>query len=614
MKKDYRGLASTGFGVAGLLLCLNVFSAEPKELTFYSYSDIHYGADHGGKAPPKEKSEMMEEINTLPGKPYPDAVGGVVGTPRGVIMQGDLINDGAVAQKYPKQWADYIADFGVNGEGRCKWPVFEGVGNHDLNDNLFVFNKVKERNVIRKQLKLIDNVSSNGYHYSWDWEGVHFVNLNLFGGNVWQGEADAYGWAHHPQGARDFLIKDLQEHVGTSGRPVVYIQHFRPIDENWWTYAAADKLHKVLQNYNVIAMLVGHQGGGVKNVWRGINWISSNGDLVVLRMTPSDKRFVAVTREINKWGPVLDKKIFFSYEASGLPAVVNNGDWATDVTEKSAKLSGKIVYEAHSPTKVKFYWGTVDGGTTASKWQNVKEVDAQKVGTAFSAEVTGLQPWTTYYYRCQASNAKGEAWALDSVNFATRGVLPAGWQTTFVGYEQRPWGGAKGEGSSFTVKGSGRDIGEGGQRLDNFQYAYQSIEGDVEIKAKIATMEIKSREPKAGIMLRDSLADNARHVSVLLGGLPGGIRLFSRKEVGGASSVSKANTIKAPYWVKLVRSNNTFSGYISEDGTTWTQTGTDLKIDMPAKMFAGLAVTAGNRDGSKLHTSDFEQVTITPKK
>ena len=595
-------------------MCLNVFAAEPKELTFYSYSDIHYGADHGGKAPPKEKSEMMEEINTLPGKPYPDAVGGVVGTPRGVIMPGDLINDGAVSQKYPKQWENYSADFGVNGEGRCKWPVFEAIGNHDLNDNLFVFNKIKERNVLRKQLKLIDNVSSNGYHYSWDWEGVHFVNLNLFGGNVWQGEADAYGWAHHPQAARDFLIKDLQEHVGTSGRPVVYIQHFRPIDENWWTYSAADKLHKVLQNYNVIAMLVGHQGGGVKNVWRGLNWISSNGDLVVLRMTPSDNRFVAVTREINKWGSVLDKKIFFSYEASGLPAVVNNGDWATDVTEKSAKLSGKIVYEALSPTKFKLYWGTIDGGTTASKWQNVKEVVAQKVGTAFSAEVTGLQPWTTYYYRCQASNSKGDAWALDSVNFATKSVLPAGWQTTFIGYEQRPWGGAKGEGSSFTVKGSGRDIGEGGQRLDNFQYAYQAIEGDVEIKATITTMEIKSREPKAGIMLRESLADNARHVSVLLGGLPGGIRLFSRKEAGGASSVSKANTIKAPYWVKLVRSGNTFTGYISEDGQNWTQTGTELKIDMPAKIFAGLAVTAGNRDGSKLHTSDFEQVTITPKK
>lgn len=614
MKYQKSQVYSGGSLTAGLLLCLNVFAAEPKELTFYSYSDIHYGADHGGKAPPKEKSEMMEEINTLPGKPYPDAIGGVVGTPRGVIMSGDLINDGAVAQKYPKQWADYIADFGVNGEGRCKWPVFEGVGNHDLNDNLFVFNKVKERNVIRKQLKLIDNVSSNGYHYSWDWEGVHFVNLNLFGGNVWQGEADAYGWAHHPQAARDFLIKDLQEHVGNSGRPVVYIQHFRPIDENWWTYSAAEELYKVLQDYNVIALLVGHQGGGVKNTWRGLNWISSNGDLVVLRVTPADNRLVAITREIGKWGPVLDKKIFFSYASSGLPAVVNNGRGALDVTQNSASLSGKIVYEAEAETKVTLCWGTADGGTSSGKWQNSKELGVKKAGEVFSAEVSGLQPWTTYYYRCSASNIKGMDWSLDSATFATKGQLPEGWKTVFVGYEQRPWGGAKEENGTFTVKGSGRDIGEGGQRLDNFQYAYREIEGDCEIKTRIATMEIKSREPKAGIMLRESLADNARHIAMLLGGTPGGIRQFSRKETGGVTSVSKANKFKAPYWVKLVRTGNTFSGFMSEDGQNWTPAGTEVKLDVPAKMLVGLAVSAGNRDGSKHHTSDFDQVTITPKK
>ena len=614
MIKRCSQLSATGSQFVGILMCLNMFAADPKDLTFYSYSDIHYGADNGGKSPPKEKSEMMDEINTLPGKPYPDAVGGVVGQPRGVIMPGDLINDGAVSQKYPKQWESYIADFGVNGEGRCKWPVFEAIGNHDLNDNLFVFNKIKERNVLRKQLKLIDNVSSNGYHYSWDWEGIHFVNLNLFGGNVWNGEADAYGWAHHPQYARDFLIKDLQEHVGNSGRPVVYIEHFRPVDENWWTFSAADKLQKVLQNYNVIAMLVGHQGGGVKNVWRGINWISSNGDLVVLRITSADNRLVAINREIAKWGPVLDKKIYYSYESSGLPAVVNNGDWASNVTATGATLSGKIVYEAASPTKVTLCWGTVDGASTPGKWQNTKELGVKKAGDVFSADITGLQPWTSYYYRCHVSNSKGQAWSADSAVFTTKGLLPEGWKTDFVGYEQRPWGGAKGEKGIFTVKGSGRDIGEGGQRLDNFQYAFQEIEGDVEIKAKIATMEIKTREPKAGIMLRESLTNNARHVSVLLGGMPGGIRLFSRKETGGASSSSKANTLKAPYWVKLVRSNNTFTGSMSVDGQNWTQTGTELKLDMPAKIFAGLAVTAGNRDGSKLHTSDFEQVTITPKK
>ncbi|MEI7901429.1 MAG: hypothetical protein WCK89_14360, partial [bacterium] len=141
----------------------------------------------------------------------------------------------------------------------------------------------------------------------------------------------------------------------------------------------------------------------------------------------------------------------------------------------------------------------------------------------------------------------------------------------------------------------------------------QAVEGDVEIVARVATMVINTREPKAGIMLRETLGDNAKHASMLLGGLPGGARLFSRKDTGGASSISKANTLKAPYWVKLVRRGNTFSGYLSEDGETWTQAGADLTITMPTKLFAGLAVSAGNRDGSRLHASDFDHVMITQK-
>src|SRR3990172_3638915 len=130
-----------------VLVLLGCGSASAADLTFFSFSDPHYGALSGRTNPtPLVSHPMVREINTLPGTPYPDLIGGVVGSPRGILMQGDLINDGAVADKYSTQWANYAAEFGVNGEGRCRFPVFEGVGNHDLNENLFVWNKVKERN------------------------------------------------------------------------------------------------------------------------------------------------------------------------------------------------------------------------------------------------------------------------------------------------------------------------------------------------------------------------------------------------------------------------------------------------------------------------------------
>ena len=588
-----------------------VLRAAAADVTFYSCSDVHFGADNGGKSPPMVRCEKVDLINALPGTPYPESIGGTVDRPRGVIMQGDLINDGAVAEKYPTQWADYVADFGVNGEGRCLFPVFEGIGNHDLNENLFVFNQVRERNLVRKNLGHIGRVSSNGHHYSWDWDGVHFVNVNLFPGNVWEGEADGYGRAHHPQFARDFLEEDLRRNAGDSGRPVVIVQHFRPIDENWWTYSAADKFHRAIQDYNVILILVGHQGGGVNNLWRGINWVSSNGEPIVCRV--SSNRFTAIHRGASGWGQAFQKPIFRSFAGSGLPAVINNGAWASDIGATGATLSAKVVYEAASPTEVSVFWGPADGGTNAGSWRNCTNLGVRKAGAECAVAVAGLSSWTPHFYRSRAANAKGEAWARVSVLFHTAGELPDGWRTAMVGCEQRPGGGATFSDGVFTVRGSGRDIGERGERSDHFQFAWKRLAGDGEISARIATAEPRSREPKVGLMLRESPEADARHVSILL--MPeSGVRLVARKARAGPTSTTILADIKAaPCRVKLTRRGNTFTGFACADGGAWTQVGEPVRLDLPAELPAGLAVTAGNRDESKLHTSTFDEVDITAK-
>ena len=580
-------------------VCLSLTAAA--DLTFFSLSDTHYTEGETNGRP------IVGVINALPGTAYPASLGGTVDTPRALIMQGDLINDGAVAAKYPSQWANYIADFGVNGEGRCIFPVFEGIGNHDVNINLFVFNKIKDRNIIRTNLNYISSVSSNGYHYSWDWDGIHFVNVNLFPGNIWPGEADTYSQGHDPIYARDFLQEDLQKN-GTNGRPVIVIYHFRPVDENWWTYIAADRSHKILQDYNVIMIMVGHQGGGVNNTWRGINWASSNGQLDVYRVTP-DNTLSVLSRSDTAWGTPFQKSIFFSYDSSGLPAVINNGDWVSNVSTNSATLSGKILYEAVSNTQVTMFWGTSDGGSSAGSWQHSTNIGVKTPATPFSVSVSGLQPWVDYFYRCQAANSKGTAWAAASIPFTAKGSLPPEWDTKFIGYEQRPWGGAHLADNTYTVRGSGRNIGESGQP-DNFQFAYLPVDGDGEIIARITSMTGNNRDPKAGIMLRETLADDSRNAAVLMSRVDG-LRLYSRSSTGGATAKSSVNSFKTPpYWVKLVRNSNTFTGFISSDGSAWSQVGSPVTISMPLSMYAGLAVTAGNRDGSQNHTATFDSVSV----
>ena len=579
------------------------------QLTFFSYSDTHYGADHGGKRPPVVRSSMVEVINKLPGTAYPSGLGGVVEEPRGILMAGDLINDGAIRGKALGQWRNYVADFGVHGEGRCRFPVFEGVGNHDLHPEMFVFSQVKERNVVRERLGLIDHVSPNGYHYSWDWDGVHFVNVNLFPGNVGEGEADAYGRAHHPRYARDFLVEDLARHVGSTGRPVIIMQHYRPIDQNWWTVSAADKFRRILQDYNVVAIMVGHQGGLVGNAWRGYDWISSNGDLIVCRI--QDGVFTAIHRRSDGWGRMMQKKIFRSYADSGLPAVVSNGDWAAKVTATSVTLTGKIVHQAASPTELTFYWGTSDGGDDAAAWQHSRKLGAQESGVVAAAAIDGLDPWTEYYYRAAASNHQGVAWAVDSVSFRTSGLLPEGWQEHYVGHAQRSGNGAHSVDGVFMVRGSGRDIGEGREPIDNFQFVYQALTGDGEIVARVAGSQVRSREPKVGVMLRESVADGARNVALLIDARKGP-RLSWRGEEHGGNRKMEARGMKiaVPCWLKLARQGDHFTGLVSQDGMAWKQVGEPITVPMNAGLLGGLAVTAGCRDESKVHAASFDRVSI----
>ncbi len=577
------------------------------DVTFFCWSDCHYLVQHTASRP------KVSVINSLPGTPYPSSLGGgTVATPRGIIMQGDLIDDGWDNTRNTTQWANYISDFGVNGEGRCLFPVYEAAGNHDMNATAFVYNKIAERNVTRKNLSLISNISPNGFHYSWDWDGVHFVNLNLACANIWQGECDTYSVEHDPKLARDFLIQDLMTNVGNSGRPVIVNQHYQPSNEGWWTRAAIDKWYKVLQDYNVIVALTGHQGGVNSAVWRGINWSNSNGTLDIYHITPDNKLNILERTEAGEWIDTVQRPIFTSYATSGLAAAVNNGDWATNITPASATLSGKLLHQGAASTQATIYWGATDGGTTPANWQNSRDLGTVSVGTPFTTEVTGLQPWTTYYYRVRVTNSMGSAWAVTSIDFSTAGNLPSGWNTRFIGYEQRSGGGAKESAGAFTVRGSGRDIGEPGQGIDNFQYAYRSLTGDGEIRARIATMPVASRDPKVGVMLRETLDSNSRQSSVLLCATEG-IRFMNRAATTGGSTATSANNAitTAPYWVKLTRSGNTFTGYMSADGNTWTQVGNPATITMPETIYAGIPVTAGNRDGSVHHTSTFDNVFIT---
>ncbi|WP_218028936.1 discoidin domain-containing protein [Tengunoibacter tsumagoiensis] len=183
------------------------------------------------------------------------------------------------------------------------------------------------------------------------------------------------------------------------------------------------------------------------------------------------------------------------------------------------------------------------------------------------------------------------------------GSLPSPWQNQDIGSVGLA-GSATANNGSFTVNGSGNDIWD---TADAFQYAYQPLNGDGTIVARIDSQQNTDGWAKAGVMIRESLSATSTHALMAL--TPGNGTVFQRRtSTGGGSSSTAGATATAPSWVKLQRAGSTFTGSLSSDGSNWTVVGSDT-ISMATNVYVGLAVTAHNN--SVLNTTTFSQVSVT---
>jgi len=59
---------------------------------------------------------------------------------------------------------------------------------------------------------------------------------------------------------------------------------------------------------------------------------------------------------------------------------------------------------------------------------------------------------------------------------------------------------------------------------------------------------------------------------------------------GNYQNGSAMGVSAAPYWLKVVRSGNLFTGYMSSDGLNWSPTGASVTLNMGQSAYIGLAV------------------------
>jgi hypothetical protein len=189
--------------------------------------------------------------------------------------------------------------------------------------------------------------------------------------------------------------------------------------------------------------------------------------------------------------------------------------------------------------------------------------------------------------------------------FSTRAfaqTLPDGWGSGDIG-KVGAIGSASGTDGSFTVSGAGADIWG---TADAFRFVYRPFSGDGSIVTQVTSLDWVHDWTKAGVMMRETLATNSRHAMMIVSANKG-LAFQRRPTIAGASLSTSGGAGIAPYFVRVTRLGNTFTGDVSLDGSTWTTVDSET-IAMASTIYVGLAVTS--HTSGKVATATFGSTTI----
>ena len=165
----------------------------------------------------------------------------------------------------------------------------------------------------------------------------------------------------------------------------------------------------------------------------------------------------------------------------------------------------------------------------------------------------------------------------------------------------------------FKVSQNGYDITAGGADIwgvkDEFSFVYVERTGDFDFISRIESLTAGNLYTKAGLMAREDLTAGCRHIYFQVfsdnnarnnnnGGYEFQYRQVKDGEMKAIYPKSAAGTPEFPVnypntWVRLQRVKNDFTGFYSTDGKTW-KTYTTFKLELPAKLYVGIAVTSHN--------------------
>ncbi|HSW00209.1 MAG TPA: discoidin domain-containing protein [Sedimentisphaerales bacterium] len=269
-------------------------------------------------------------------------------------------------------------------------------------------------------------------------------------------------------------------------------------------------------------------------------------------------------------------------------AVIDNMDSYTDD-------EGSRIYEAWTDgvTNSVFGGSTVGYMTSPFAEKTIKNSGLQSMPLSYD---NSASPFVSEAELAFGTPQNWTTNAADSLVLYVRGEAPAFVETA--------------SGSIF-MNGQGADIWG---TSDQFRYAYKTLTGNGTIVARVHSVYNTPGNDgwsKAGVMIRQSTEPGSTHAFMTMTSSSGNGASFQRRltAAGDSTNTDATATVPKPYWVKVERVGDRFSGYLSPDGVTWTQLGEAQTITMTGPVLIGLAVTSHNANAAT--AAEFSDVKTT---
>jgi TolB protein len=157
---------------------------------------------------------------------------------------------------------------------------------------------------------------------------------------------------------------------------------------------------------------------------------------------------------------------------------------------------------------------------------------------------------------------------------------------------------------SYTVTGSGENMWFG---MDDFQFAWKKMSGDVAISADIAFVGEKgNNRRKAVLIIRQNLNGSSPAVDIARHG--DGLTSLQFRDAAGTDDHEVQSSLSGPKRIRLEKRGNYFYAFVSGADGQLHPAGASTKLALNGPFYVGIGVCAHDKDASE--TAVFSKVKI----